>query len=267
MKNKLFGAFAFMCLFLCAFYAFAEDIDTNMGQFQAMDKITGRVNIIEVPVGGMVQFGSFSVVLRTCKTHSAEEVPENFAFVDIADKSFGGEEYNIFKGWMFSSSPAVNAVEHPIYDVWLLKCFNGDLKGKTLLSEQELNQRDNLPRLNEVVTLNESLKQNTFIADDVQNISFKDEMYKQDVLPQEKNRLPEKSDGEPQNLLMIDEDYVAQEEMLAVEPEEFSKALAQEASKLESENTDIEKLENQIEIMMDDSLVDEIDAELQKAAQ
>ena len=267
MKNKALFLGLAIGLFFCVCPASAGEIDTNMGQFQAMDKITGRVSIIEVPVGGMVEFGSFSVVLRSCKTRSPEEVPENFAFVDVADKSFGGEEYNIFKGWMFSSSPAVNAVEHPIYDVWLLKCFDGDVKGKTLLSAEALAERDNLPRLSEVVALNESMKQNTFVTDDVQNISFKDEMYKQEAEPQEKSRLPEKAQGEPQNLLTIDEGYLPAEEMLELSSEEFAKALSEEASKLETENVDLKALEEQLENMVDDSLEDQIDAELQKAAQ
>ena len=96
-------------------------ITKNNAQMQAMDKITGRVSVINVPVNGVVEFGSLSIVVRSCKTRPAEEAPDNFAFVDITDKTLQGEEFNIFKGWMISSSPATHAVEHPIYDVWLLQ--------------------------------------------------------------------------------------------------------------------------------------------------
>ena len=130
---------------LGGFAANAAEIDMNTAKMQAMDKITGHVNVINVPVNGAVSFGSLSIVVRSCKTRPAEETPENFAFVDITDKNQNNELTNIFKGWMLSSSPATNALEHPIYDVWLLQCLNTKLDNSALLSEQQLAERDNLP--------------------------------------------------------------------------------------------------------------------------
>jgi len=118
--------------------------DTNLARMQAMDKITGRVSEIDIPVNGEMKFGSFSIVIRRCIASSPEETPENIAFVDVADNYNSDTPVNIFKGWMYSSSPALNAVEHPIYDVWLLKCLNGNPNPQNLLSAEELSQRDNL---------------------------------------------------------------------------------------------------------------------------
>lgn len=126
----------------------ATEIEMNTARMQAMDKITGHVNVINVPVNGMVNFGSMSIIVRSCKTRPVEEAPENFAFVDITDKSLKGEEVNVFKGWMLSSSPATNALEHPIYDVWLLQCLNNKIDETTLLTEKQLSERDNLPMAN-----------------------------------------------------------------------------------------------------------------------
>ncbi len=126
-------------------YALADEIDKNTAQMQAMDKITGRVSMINVPVGGEVKFGSLSIIARSCKTRPVEETPDNFVFADIADTTLQGEQINIFKGWMISSSPATHAVEHPIYDVWLLKCHDTKVEKKQLLSEDQLAERDNLP--------------------------------------------------------------------------------------------------------------------------
>ncbi len=130
----------------------ASGITKNNAQMQAMDKITGRVSVINVPVNSMVEFGSLSIVVRSCKTRPAEETPDNFAFVDITDKTLKGEEFNIFKGWMISSSPATHAVEHPIYDVWLLQCSDEKNDKKNILSEEELAKRDALPMLAEANT-------------------------------------------------------------------------------------------------------------------
>lgn len=123
----------------------AENIEKNTARMQAMDKITGRVSMINVPVNGEVKFGSLSIVVRSCQTRPAEETPDNFAFVDITDTSPKEETLNIFKGWMISSSPATYALEHPIYDVWLLQCVDEENKDATMLTEEQLAERDTVP--------------------------------------------------------------------------------------------------------------------------
>ena len=114
----------------------------NTAQMQAMDKITGKVEIIDIPVNTEVKYGSFSVVVRSCKTRPPEETPENFAFVDVVDNPIKAEPVNIFKGWMLSSNPAINPVEHPIYDIWLLKCYNTEIDEEKQLSAEDLRYRD-----------------------------------------------------------------------------------------------------------------------------
>ncbi len=144
MKNKLFFS-AFTCaIFALTSSSFAENIAMNTARMQAMDKITGRVSVIDVPVNGKVEFGSFSIIARSCQTRSAEEIPDSFAFIDVADSDLNGNLTNVFRGWMIASSPATNAVEHPIYDVWLLNCINKKTDKKLLLSDKELAERNNL---------------------------------------------------------------------------------------------------------------------------
>lgn len=124
----------------------AREIDMNTAQMQAMDKITGRVSVIEAPVNSEIRFGSFSIVVRACKTRPPEETPENYAFVDVVDNYNGEKPVNIFKGWMLSSSPALNAVEHPIYDVWLLQCLDGTVDRSKLLTAEQLKARDEIAK-------------------------------------------------------------------------------------------------------------------------
>ncbi len=138
--------FSLLCSTLLCSAVGAKEIDMNTAQMQAMDKITGRVSLIDVPVNGEVKFGSFSIVVRACKSRPPEETPENYAFVDVADETLNGEQLNIFKGWMLSSTPALNAVEHPIYDVWLLKCTNSNVDKSRLLSAEQLSLRDEMPK-------------------------------------------------------------------------------------------------------------------------
>ena len=124
--------------------ALGVNIATNTARMQAMDKITGRVSEIDVPVNGLANFGTFSILVRKCVTKSPEETPENIAFVDVVDNYRSDNPVNIFKGWMFSSTPALNAVEHPIYDIWLLKCYNRPQDRAQLLSEDQLALRDTI---------------------------------------------------------------------------------------------------------------------------
>lgn len=148
MNKKLLLFFgAIFCLATAT--ATAAGIDKNTAKMQAMDKITGRVSVIYVPVGGMVNFGSLSIVIRACKTRPMEETPDNFAFADISDKTLKGDDVNIFRGWMISSSPATHAVEHPIYDVWLLSCLDKKVDKTLLLSEEQLAAHENLPSQNQ----------------------------------------------------------------------------------------------------------------------
>ena len=148
MNSKFLYVAASVAILFSVNNASSKEISTNSAIMQAMDKVTGVVNKISVPVNSKVSFGDFSLVLRACKKTPAEETPENFAFVDVADKSFGKDEYNIFRGWLISSTPGINAIEHPIYDVWLLECVDADITNVALLSKEELEERDMLPTKN-----------------------------------------------------------------------------------------------------------------------
>ncbi len=145
MNKTGFLTIALLALTGLSFSAQADDIATNTARMQAMDKITGKVTEIDVPVGGIANYGSFSILVRKCVTRSPEEAPESTAFVDVADNYDSDNPVNIFKGWMFASSPALSAVEHPIYDVWLLKCYNREWDKSVLLTAEQLALRDELP--------------------------------------------------------------------------------------------------------------------------
>lgn len=93
---------------------------------RAMDKITARVSTITVPVGGTVTFGSLQITAKACDKHPPEETPEASAFLDVVEEKPGEAPQPRFQGWMFASSPALSALEHPVYDLWVLDCTNDD---------------------------------------------------------------------------------------------------------------------------------------------
>jgi hypothetical protein len=92
---------------------------------QGLDKTTARVSQFDVAVGATVRFGNLSIVVRDCRRSPPEERPENAAFVEIYETRPGEAKERLFSGWMFSSSPALSALEHAVYDVNLLACKGG----------------------------------------------------------------------------------------------------------------------------------------------
>ena len=89
---------------------------------QALDKVTARITTFEAPVGTTVNFGTLHIKARTCDKRPPEETPESAAFLDISEMKPGEPTESVYRGWMFSSSPALAAMEHPIYDVWVVDC-------------------------------------------------------------------------------------------------------------------------------------------------
>jgi hypothetical protein len=92
---------------------------------QGLDKTTARVSRIEAPVDKSVRFGTLVITARACVKRPPEEPPESAAFLQIDEVRPGGATVSakrVFSGWMFASSPAVSALEDPIYDVVVLDC-------------------------------------------------------------------------------------------------------------------------------------------------
>ncbi|MGF1544845.1 MAG: DUF2155 domain-containing protein [Parvularculaceae bacterium] len=115
---------------------------------RALDKVTAKYTDIEIPMGEVAAFGTLDIKAQYCDQRPPEEFPETTAFLQISERSRGvsaetaakaaaaiaGEggasavdgaadsERRVFSGWMFASSPALNPLEHPVYDVWVIDC-------------------------------------------------------------------------------------------------------------------------------------------------
>lgn len=108
---------------------------------RALDKITGNSTDLESRVGDEIQFGRLQITVRACYQAPPEDTPESAAFLEVStttpedrerlpgnvDDNVGEgaaqrEAGEIFSGWMFASSPGLNALDHPTYDVWVISC-------------------------------------------------------------------------------------------------------------------------------------------------
>ena len=87
-----------------------------------LDKVAARTAKLEVGLKQPVFYNTLIVTAHACKTRPPEEPPEAAAFLEIQDRKPDGTIQKIFSGWMFASSPALNALEHAVYDVWVISC-------------------------------------------------------------------------------------------------------------------------------------------------
>ena len=100
----------------------AEIIKNPIAVFAALDKVTGRISHLEIPLNQTVEFGALKVTPRVCDSRPPTEAPNTTSFVEVDEVTLTGDVQRIFTGWMFAESPGLNAVEHPVFDVWLTDC-------------------------------------------------------------------------------------------------------------------------------------------------
>jgi hypothetical protein len=100
----------------------AEKIPNQVAVFAALDKMTARIQPLEVPLGKTAQFGGLKITPRACYTRPPTEQPVTSSFVEVDEVQLDKTEKRIFTGWMFAQNPGVHAVEHPVFDVWLTSC-------------------------------------------------------------------------------------------------------------------------------------------------
>ena len=102
--------------------ASADRIENQVAIFSALDKVTARISKFEVALGQTATFGALRVTPRVCFSRPPTEQPKTTSFVEVDEIQLDGKEKRIFSGWMFAESPGLNAVEHPVFDVWLTDC-------------------------------------------------------------------------------------------------------------------------------------------------
>ncbi len=121
----------------------ANALEPRQGaHLRALEKITGDATDLTVKVGETKDFGRISITLRACWQAPPEDTPESEAFLEIRSRGAAqdkplaelgpekdkpkatslGPDAPLFSGWMFASSPGLNALEHPVYDVWVISC-------------------------------------------------------------------------------------------------------------------------------------------------
>ena len=108
---------------------------------RALDKITGDSIDLDSRIGETIEFGRLEITVRACFQAPPEDTPESAAYIEVESTtpedrerlpggqdgdagsgSQGAADAHVFSGWMFASSPGLNALDHPTYDVWVISC-------------------------------------------------------------------------------------------------------------------------------------------------
>ena len=111
------------CIFLIWSFSSSVRADAyGIAVLQGLDKVTAQVSTFSAPIGVLVEFGSLRIIARKCDKRPPEETPESSVFLDISEVKSDQPAITRYRGWMFASSPALAAMEHPVYDVWVLDC-------------------------------------------------------------------------------------------------------------------------------------------------
>ncbi len=112
-------------------------------QLQSLDKITARTVTFDTRIGDTLKFGNLYIRVQSCQKSSPIDEPESAAFLQIWEKGVENKSQWVFSGWMFSSSPGLSHMDHPVYDVWVLDCLEDKEISKSVQLENSASEDNN----------------------------------------------------------------------------------------------------------------------------
>ena len=131
-KNILAGKNNLKLIFLIFLFNFLIIFNSNSknnleGTFtdiKILDKISSKNTLLKLKNGDLTQFKNLAIKSLKCKNSEFDDNPEITAYIQVSDlTNKNNDEVYVFNGWMFSSSPSLTPFDHPVYDVWLLRCY------------------------------------------------------------------------------------------------------------------------------------------------
>ena len=129
-KNILVGKNSFFIFFLILLFLFTSisysksQLEGSFTEIKILDKISSKNTSLKLKNGQLLKFKDLSIQSLKCKNSKFDDNPEITAYIQVRDLSNqNNDEVFVFNGWMFSSSPSITPFDHPIYDVWLVKCY------------------------------------------------------------------------------------------------------------------------------------------------
>jgi len=102
----------------------SKSLEGNFIEIKILDKVSSKNNVLKIKIGEEKKFKNLSIKSLKCKNSEFDDDPEITAYLQVKDlTNKNNDEVFIFNGWTFSSSPTVKPFDHPVYDIWLTKCY------------------------------------------------------------------------------------------------------------------------------------------------
>ena len=102
----------------------SESLEGNFIEIKILDKVSSKNNVLKIKIGEEQKFKNLLIKSLKCKNSEFDDNPEITAYLQVKDlTSKNNDEVFVFNGWTFSSSPTINPFDHPVYDIWLTKCY------------------------------------------------------------------------------------------------------------------------------------------------
>ncbi len=131
-KNIRVGKIKFKLLFLTLFLSLnfyfslnsATELEGNFTEIKVLDKISSKNKLVKLENGIEIQHKDLAIKSMKCKNSEFDDNPEVTAYIQVKDMSNKNKnDVYVFNGWMFSSSPSIAPFDHPVYDIWLVRCY------------------------------------------------------------------------------------------------------------------------------------------------
>ena len=131
-KNTILGKVreVFFIIFIFLLFTFnthSEDVEINekYAEINILDKVSSKTSSVKIEIGEELIFQNLSINVLKCKNSKFDDDPEITAYMQVRDlKAKNNNKVYIFNGWTFASSPSIKPFDHPVYDIWLKKCYN-----------------------------------------------------------------------------------------------------------------------------------------------
>ena len=102
----------------------SDDLEGNFIEIKILDKVSSKSSLVKLKIGEEKKFKNLLIKSTKCKNSEFDDNPEITAYIQVKDLTDeNNNEVFVFNGWMFSSSPSITPFDHPVYDVWLVKCY------------------------------------------------------------------------------------------------------------------------------------------------
>ena len=134
IKNIKIGKTSFIKLFIFVIFIIyssninsqenSESLEGNFIEIKILDKVSSKNNVLKIKIGEQQKFKNLIIKSLKCKNSEFDDNPEITAYLQVKDlTNVNNDEVFVFNGWTFSSSPTVKPFDHPVYDIWLTKCY------------------------------------------------------------------------------------------------------------------------------------------------